>query len=277
MMRDTSVLSTPRGKPGESLRRVRMRLGLTTRRVAELSRKVAAGQGNQEFSISHARLVQIENEKSAPSLYKLFTLSSVYGVPIQKLFSMYLNVEAAEPLHTAMSLPETHITAFDGYARKTIPFPVHFTSTSRTSESESLASITQAWGEVPAPLLEHLKQPQARYGFIGLSDYTMSPLIPPGSVVRLADCCKVAKPVPYRTELERPVYFLESRAGYVCSWCEVSDGKLFSIPHPLSPCRPKTFCISEVDVIGRVTGVALRLENLPERVDFTGCERVSAG
>src|SRR5262245_27139707 len=45
-------------KPGESLRRLRMRLGLSTRRVAELSRTVAAKHGSSDFSISHARLVQ---------------------------------------------------------------------------------------------------------------------------------------------------------------------------------------------------------------------------
>jgi len=271
-----STLSNQHEKPGDSLRRMRRRLGLTTRRVAELSRTVAGAQGSEEFSISHARLVQIENEESAPSLYKLFTLSSVYGVPVQKLFSMYLDLEQAGPLHTAMALPQTHIASFDGYARKTIPFPVQFNTSARNSE-ESLSKIAQAWGEVPVPLLEHLRQPQSRYGFIGLADFTMSPLIPPGSVVRLKDCNKVAKPVPYRTELERPVYFLESRAGYVCSWCEVSDRRLYSIPHPLSPCRPKAFAISEVDVIGRVTGVALRFENSPDRSDFASCERATAG
>jgi transcriptional regulator with XRE-family HTH domain len=277
MISNGNTLSNQHEKPGDSLRRMRMRLGLTTRKVAELSRTVAAGQGSDEFSISHARLVQIENEESVPSLYKLFTLSSVYGVPVQKLFSMYLDLEKAEPLHAAMALPQTHIASFDGYARKTIPFPVQFNSTARNSESESLSNIAQAWGEVPVPLLEHLKQPRSRYGFIGLSDFTMSPLIPPGSVVRLAECHKVAKPLAYRTELERPVYFLESRAGYVCSWCEVGDGRLFSIPHPLSPCRPKSFAISEVDVIGRVTGVALRFESHLDRTDFANCERATAG
>jgi hypothetical protein len=200
----------------------------------------------------------------------------VYGVPVQKLFSMYLDIEAAEPLHSVMELPETHTTSFDGFTRKTIPFPIHYTSTVRP-DGEPISNITQAWGEVPGPLLEHLKQPHFRYGFIGTSDYTMSPLIPPGSVVQLADCTRVAKPSAYRTELERPVYFLESRAGCVCSWCEVIEGRLYSIPHPLSPCRPRSFALSEVDIIGRVTGVALRFERAPDRVELPACERATAG
>src|SRR5947207_12170026 len=80
-------------KPGDSLRRLRMRLGLSTRRVAELSRTVATEQGSSDFSISHARLVQIENDDSIPSIHKLFTLSSVYGVSVQELFSVYFNLQ----------------------------------------------------------------------------------------------------------------------------------------------------------------------------------------
>ena len=56
-------------KPGEGLRRLRMRLGLSTRKVAELSLTVAAERDNRDFSISHARLVQIENEESIPSIH----------------------------------------------------------------------------------------------------------------------------------------------------------------------------------------------------------------
>jgi transcriptional regulator with XRE-family HTH domain len=247
--------------PGDSLRRIRLRLGLSTRKVSELSHRVAAQQGNPEYSISHGRMVQIENDGSAPGLYKLFTLSSVYGISLQKLISLFLNLDAAEQLHTALGLQHTHMAAFDASTKKTIPFPAHLATTSRTADPAVGDSLTAAWGEVPVPLIQHLNMPQSRYGLIGLSDYTMYPLIPPGSVVQLEDCQKVAKPVPYRTELERPIYFLESREGYVCSWCEVSRGQLFSIPHPLSPCRPQAFPFpSEIDVIGRVTGVALRFE-----------------
>jgi len=285
---DASTFLEPAARPGDNLRRIRIRLGLSTRRVADLSRRVAEAQGNGEFSISHARLVQIENEESVPSLYKLFTLSSVYGVPVQALLSAFLNLDAAQRLHIAMGLPNTHVASFDSAVPRTIPFPAHLSSTCRGAGTDVFSHLTQAWGEVPVPLLDHLKVPHASYGFIGLADYTMYPLIRPGSVVQLEYCDKVAKPEMYRTEFDRPIYFLQSRTGYLCSWCEMSGGNLFSIPHPLSPCRPQAFAFpSEIDVIGRVTGVALRLEGRqgkkaandgPLELACVGeCERANAG
>jgi transcriptional regulator with XRE-family HTH domain len=254
-----------------------MRLGLTTRKVAELSRAVALEQSNEEFSISHARLVQIENEESIPSIYKLFTLSSIYGVSIQDLLSIYLDLEAAKRLHFSMQLSNTHLASFeDSSVKKAIPFPIHFHSASPDAGTDLLSHMVQVWGEVPASLLEHLNLPRFRYGFIGLSDYTMYPLIRPGSVVQIDDCRKVAKPAQYRTEFDRPIYFLESRSGYLCSWCEVSCGRLLSIPHPLSPCRTQVFSFpSQVEVIGRVTGVAVRLVREEGRPDSSKAGRSS--
>src|SRR5688572_17263237 len=178
MTGDSSTLSSRTTKPGECLRRIRTRLGLTTRKVAELTRSIAVEQRSDDFSLSHARLVQIENEASMPSLQKLFSLSCVYGISVEKLFYIYLHLDSAERLHASMALPKTHLASFET-AKKTIPFPAHLSATSPASETEVVNHITQAWGEVPAPLLEHLKVPQSRYGFIGLTDYTMHPLIRP--------------------------------------------------------------------------------------------------
>jgi transcriptional regulator with XRE-family HTH domain len=260
--------SIPRA--GDCLRRLRNRLGLTTRRVAEFSREVAAKQGNNEYAISHARLVQIEKQASIPSVYKLFTLSCIYGVPVDELIAAYLNPDAAARLHVSMQFPQTHLASFGGAAgKKAIPFPVHFNSTSPVAGNNLVAHIVQVWGEVPAPLLESLNLPGFRYGFIGLRDYTMYPLIRPGSVVQIDHSQKVARSAQYRTEFDRPIYFLETRSGYLCSWCEIGRGHLTSIPHPLSSCSTQVFAYpSEVEIVGRVTGVAVRLvreDDAPDR------------
>src|SRR5206468_3719220 len=124
----------------------------------------------------------------------------------------------------------------------------------RETPTDVLSNIIQAWGQAPVSVLEPLDMPKAVYGFIGLSDQTMDPLIPPGSVVQIEECRKIEEAMLYRTESDRPIYFLESRSGYLCSWCAMNGGRLFSIPHPLSPCRPQVFAFpSEVEVVGRVT------------------------
>jgi hypothetical protein len=241
---------------------------------------VAARQGNSEYAISHARLVQIEKQASIPSVYKLFTLSSIYGLPMDELIATYLNPDAAARLHVRMQFPQTHLAPIgEAGGKKAIPFPVHFNSTPPAARNNLVPDMVQVWGEVPAPLLESLNQPGFHYGFIGLTDYTMYPLIRPGSIVQIDHSQrKVARSAQYRTEFDRPVYFLESRSGYLCSWCEISRGHLTSIPHPLSPCSIQVFAYpSEVEIVGRVTGVAVRLVREDDSMDRRKAERGANG
>ena len=65
-------------RPGDQLRELRNRLGVTTREVEELSRRLAERTGNEEYYISNAWLTQLENKDSVPSIYKLFSLSVIY-------------------------------------------------------------------------------------------------------------------------------------------------------------------------------------------------------
>src|SRR5579862_526913 len=64
-------------RPGDQLRELRNRLGVTTREVEELSRRIAERSGNEEYYISNAWLTQLENTNSVPSIYKLFSLSVI--------------------------------------------------------------------------------------------------------------------------------------------------------------------------------------------------------
>jgi hypothetical protein len=64
----------------------------------------------------------------------------------------------------------------------------------------------------------------------------------------------------WRTEFDRPIYFIEPRDGYACSWCEVRGSQITLIPHPLSGCMIRQFAYpAEAEIIGQVTGVAMRL------------------
>jgi hypothetical protein len=93
----------------------------------------------------------------------------------------------------------------------------------------------------------------------------MSPLLPPGTFIQIdtkqtrvreASARFRVGPSPYA----RPIYFLDIRAGYACGWCEIKDGVLTLIPHPDSGEQTKTFRYpSEVDIVGRVTGVAMQI------------------
>jgi hypothetical protein len=120
------------------------------------------------------------------------------------------------------------------------------------------------WGDVPVPLLRRLDLRRSLYGYIGTKDATMSPLLPPGTFVQIdAQQTRVKNALANggrQSQFSRPIYFLDIRTGYACGWCEIKDGKLTLIPHPDSGQQTRTFRYpSEVEVVGRVTGVAMKI------------------
>ena len=236
---------------------------LTTRRVAELSQKIAAAEANAEYTISHTRMVQIENGESTPSIYKLLSLSAIYGRSFNDLASLYVDFGAIARHQLASESGDTRLADFDVYKdRVPVPFPVRFDPGFSADKSNLISRIVETWGEVPAGILVQLKLREVRYGFIGLKDYTMYPLIRPGSFVQIEEQDIPAEPTQYRSEYERPIWFLELRDGYLCSWCDFKKERLVSVPHPLSPCHTREFAYPhEAELVGRVVAVAGRLVN----------------
>jgi len=267
-----------RVRAGERLKQLRLQLGLTTRQVAEYSRHIAAAEANEEFALSHARLIQIENDESTPRVYKLFTLSAVYGRTVTDLISSYLDVEKSPQYHLEIGLPKTHLASFDiSDDDHPVSFPVRFDPGFQVEKTNLLSRMIEVWGEVPAGVLRSMNFRKLRYGFIGLEDLTMYPLLRPGSFVQIDQQERPSAHGVARSEYDRPIWFLELRTGYICSWCEVRGNRIVSVPHPLSPCRTQEFAYpNEAEVIGRVTAVAACLvtpqspgappiQGLPER------------
>ena len=66
----------------------------------------------------------------------------------------------------------------------------------------------------------------------------------------------------WRSEYERPVYFVETREGFMCSWCAVVGDSLILQPHPLSPELPRSLKQpNEAEILGQVVGIAMRLDD----------------
>jgi transcriptional regulator with XRE-family HTH domain len=248
-------------RAGERLKQLRSQLGLTTREIAELSRKIASAEGNEEFAVSHARLIQIENDESTPSIYKLYTLSVIYGRAFTELVSLYLDLENIAKHHLDLPLTATRAVTLEAYDdNRTLTFPVRFDPGFKVEKTNLLSRMVEVWGEIPVALLRSLNIRKQRYGFIGLEDFTMYPLLRPGSFVEIDDHQKPQPHMMYRSEYERPIWFLELRDRYLCSWCELHRDRIVSVPHPLSPGRTQEFAYpKEAEIVGRVTAVAARL------------------
>jgi transcriptional regulator with XRE-family HTH domain len=260
---NTNLAGINNVRAGERLKRLRSQLGLTTREVAEMSRKIASEEGNDEFAVSHARLIQIENDESTPSIYKLFTLSAIYGRSFSDLVSYYVDLGHLDAHRLSVPIANTREVTLETYdATRAVQFPVRFDPGFRVEKTALLSRLIEVWGEVPVALLEMLNVRKHRYGFIGLEDFTMYPLLRPGSFVQIDDQQKPQAHTSYRSEYERPIWFLELRTGYICSWCELERGRIVSIPHPLSPCHTQEFAYpNEAEIVGRVTAVAARVVN----------------
>lgn len=247
---------------GEQLKDLRLRLGMTTRDVSDLSKRIVDSEGNEEFRVSTTWLNEIENSESVPSIYKLYSLSVIYHVKLGDLLNLYgVDTNKISKLQTEIPLPQTHLTSVEVFDEAgTITFPIRFDQGFDKGKTNLLSRMVEIWGEVPIGVIRHLDVRHSMYGYIGLEDRTLYPLLRPGSFVQIDASIKKILPVKWQTEYERPIYFVELRDGYVCSWCELQGTQLILVPHPGSGCGIRQFKYeAEAEIVGRVTGLAMRI------------------
>lgn len=254
-------------RAGEQLKEVRNRLGITTREVEDYSRKIAEAENNEEYYVSNAWLTQIENKISIPSIYKLYSLSVIFRIKFTDLLLFYgVDLDKIVRYQMLIPLSRTHLANVEVYDNeRSVSFPVRFDPGFKPERTNLLSRMVEIWGEVPVSLIQQLDFRNTSYGYIGLDDYTMYPLLRPGSFVQIDDRQKRIQKFTWRTEFDRPIYFVELRTGYACSWCELQGTQLTLLPHPLSQCSVRQFVHpAEAEIIGRVTAVAMRIVNSAE-------------
>jgi hypothetical protein len=127
------------------------------------------------------------------------------------------------------------------------------------TKTTDIHAFLMQFASVPLGDLISSIQPSNRYGYIGTEDRTMQPLITPGAIVQIDERRKRIVSGPWRRESERPIYFLETRGGFACCWCALDEGNVILQPHPLSPAHVRVLRFTDVDVIGQVIAVAMRL------------------
>ncbi len=151
----------------------------------------------------------------------------------------------------ATDLPETD---------DTVVVPLRSREALHLDRTNLLSKLVEIWGEVPIRLIQHLDLQNGTYGFVGIGDKRMSPIIRPGSIVQIDQNQRKIISVKWDNEYDRPIYFLELRGEYLCSWCEMSGGYLSAVPHPNSKCEVRRFSYPrEAEIVGRVVGVTMRL------------------
>jgi|SRR5271156_32663 len=116
------------------------------------------------------------------------------------------------------------------------------------------------WGGPPVSVLPPLNTPQSLYGYIGTKDFTLFPLIRPGSFVQIDASQRKVIHAGWSNEFDRPIYFVELRDGYACAWCELEDRRLLLVPCPQAKIPIRQFRFpDDAGIVGRVTGVSMRI------------------
>ncbi len=244
-------------QPGTRLRNARERLGLTYRDVERASYELACQRGRPDFVVHLSRLADIENKDVTPSLYKLYSLAVIYHMDPREVCQWYeVPFEGHFMDGNQIPTPNTHLAAGPTGVR----LPVRFDPGFNPKRTEFLTRLVERWGELEGTLFNPPSKSPYLYGYIGLEDRMMDPLLRPGTLVLIDPRIQHIENSGWNNEYERPVYFIELRTGYRCCWCRREGNQLNLIPHPLSQCAPEVYEFpNQGDIIGQVVGVATRL------------------
>lgn len=244
---------------GQKLKEIRNRRNIKIREVEEASRRIAEAKGDKRFGISDTWLTQIENGASEPSICKLFSLSAIYHMKITDLMRLYgVDADEIEKYETIANPRLTQPLSAEARGdNHVIRFPVG--SGPRQYKTRLAPGTAETLGKAPVAPSRRPDTRRVSYGYIGLDDFTMYPLIRPGSFVQIDSRQNKPQAIAWRNEYERPIFFIELRDGYACGWCEFQGNHLLIIPHHSSPGSTRRFAYPrEAEVVGRVIGFGTR-------------------
>ena len=249
-------------EPGQRLKRERERLNLRYRDVELASQTIANRHGNDEFIIALSRLADIENKGTVPSLYRLYSLCAIYRLDLKEVLRWFgIPLDDLILDSSQIDVEETHLVGFESNEEADLVVPAAFGKDVDWLETGYLGRSLEQWGRFPVESLQHLELGKFRYGFIGSEDWSMYPMLAPGSFIQIDESKRKIAADGWTDEFDRPIYFLEHRSRYFCSWCSEAANSLILLPHPSSHRSAEVFRYpAEVEVIGQVVGVAKRLD-----------------
>lgn len=245
---------------GHKLRNLREQLGLTMRDVETASAKIAERHGNDEYAIPPSRLSDIETKGVIPNVYRMYSFAVIYRRDIRDVMAWYgvdLNGVAIDLDFIAP--PKSHVS--EALANlSNVQIPVRLDPSFDPRRTMNFGRIVEQWGLVPLAYLAQFASCEFTYGYVGSDDWTMYPILPPGSFVQVDESKNKVADGGWRSEYERPIYFVETRNGHICCWCTLTGDDIILQPHPLSPVSPRVLRYpQDADILGQVVGVAIKL------------------
>ena len=245
---------------GQNLRILREKLGLTMRDIETASERIARKRSNEEYLIPISRLSDFETKGVIPSIYRMYSLAVIYRRDLRELLLWYgVDLDVAVSDLEISAPPKSHLSHALANTR-TVQMPVRMDPSFDPRKTLNFGRMVEQWGTVPLFYLEQFAKVNFTYGYIGSEDLTMYPILPPGSFIQVDESRDKVLEGGWRSEYERPIYFVEARDGHTCCWCTLTREEIILQPHPLSPVPPRILRYpQEAEVVGQVVGVAMRL------------------
>src|SRR5207245_4705486 len=102
--------------------------------------------------------------------------------------------------------------------RKSVEIPLLMYPGFDPRNTMNFGRMVEQWGTVPPAYLEQFAKVDFTYGYVGSEDLTMYPILPPGSFIQVDESRDKVLEGGWRSEYERPIYFVETRDGHTCCW-----------------------------------------------------------
>lgn len=251
----------PCRRGGEQLKRLRNSLGLALRDVQEASSKIARELNDTRFAVPFSRLAFMEKTGMAPNIYRLYSLAVIYHKNISEFFQWF-GINLAGPVGDfgLGCIPFSHkiepVCSADP-----VQVPMQLATSFSSEMTSNILTLVEKWGALPFRYLEELATKKFSYAYVGSKDLSMYPLIMPGSFLQVDECRTKVVNSKWKSEYERPIYFIETRNdGFRVGWCSVIGRTLTIHPHPLSPMPVKSYINpKDAEVIGQVVGIGMKL------------------
>ena len=211
---------------------------------------------NPKYWIAQSRLSNIESKGVIPNIFCLQAFALIYRCSLLELLAWYGIQPGADPVGAP---PNTYIARDPPPAACEIS--VKLDPLFDPKRTTRLRWMIQEGGLRSVANLSPLKGHEFTYAYVGSEDYTLYPLLLPGSFLEIDTAITQIEPGPWKSELEPPIYFCETHEHYVCGWCAMLSGRELQLqPHHLSRVAARVYQFpAEIEIVGQVVGIATEL------------------
>ena len=239
---------------GALLRNIRTEWGLSLREVKDRTDVLAKLWGSPRYASSFSNLAKLELGQHDMKVSTLISLSHVYSKRPQTLVDACLPPEYRMPVFNPLEGPNATVLITEGHLHE---------------RAERLLPLIGASPNIPENttlLKSDIRSQKNRYrnAMVGGRDRALYPMLRPGAIITVDTYQRaIASPKEWTNEFDRPIYLLHTRNGYVCGWCQMTEGG--SLLNVVSHLMAKLDVLplaygKDVEVVGRVVAVAMSLQ-----------------